>query len=323
MGTPQLLSIVVPCFDEADSIDTFVARLEATLAGLPELRHEVIFVDDGSGDGTLQRLLQLADARPAYTVLELSRNFGKEAALTAGIEAARGDAVVPIDADLQHPPEVIPALVAQWRAGSDVVLARRRNRDAPALDRRATEWFYRLHNRIAECPIPPDVGDFRLLDRSVVDALRQLPERRRFMKGLFAWVGFRQAVVDFDVEPRHAGNSRFDARARLRLAIDGIASFSVAPLRAATWIGASVAALALAHAAWTVGKTLLLGVELPGYASLMSTVLFLGGVQLLCIGLLGEYVGRIYGEAKQRPVYIVRRRHGSGVATGRDDTDAR
>ena len=311
---PKRLSIVVPCFNEAASLPAFIERLQDTLLRLQTFDHELIFVDDGSTDATLALLREYAMRHAGVRVLELSRNFGKEAALTAGIDCASGDAVVPIDADLQHPPELLVQMVALWSAGNDVVLARRRERSGSLLERKATAAFYAIHNRVAECPIPSDVGDFRLLDRQVVEALKALPERRRFMKGLFAWVGFRQASVDFDVEPRAQGRSTFSRRALWSLALEGITSFSTAPLRIATWLGLTIAAMALVHGCWVIFRTLYFGVDVPGYASLLTAVLFLGGVQLLCLGVLGEYVGRTYSEAKQRPIYIVRRRYGHAQA---------
>jgi glycosyltransferase involved in cell wall biosynthesis len=306
------LSVVVPCFNEGAALDAFFPRLEAALAALPEYDHEVICVDDGSVDDTLQVLQRHHVRNPRIQVLELSRNFGKEAALTAGMDAAVGDAVIPIDADLQHPPEAIVAMVGAWEAGSDVVLARRASRaDEPWLLRAAARWFYRLHNRLSEVPIPPDVGDFRLLDRRVVQALRQLPERQRFLKGLYAWVGFRQTTIEVAFAARTQGRSGFPAKARFALALDGITGFSQAPLRIWTYVGTSVALLALVYGSWIVVKTLLFGIETPGYASLLTAVLFLGGVQLLSVGVLGEYIGRIYTEAKQRPLYVVRSRNGA------------
>ena len=242
-------------------------------------------------------------------VIDLSRNFGKEAALSAGLDAARGDAVIPIDADLQDPPELIPALIAQWRNGFEVVLARRVDRDTDTFMKRWTAGlFYRLHNLIGDVRIPENVGDFRLLDRRVADALRALPERCRFMKGMFAWLGFRTAVVDYRRAQRAAGRSKFSGWRLWNLAIEGITGFSTVPLRIWTYIGVAVSFTAFAYAAFIVGRTLLLGADVPGYASLIVIMLFLGGVQLIGIGVIGEYVGRIYLETKQRPVYLVRER---------------
>ncbi len=321
----RCLSIVVPCHNEGAGLDAFFARLEAALAALPQYDYEVVCVDDGSRDDTLAVLCRHAARNPRIAVLELSRNFGKEAALTCGIDAARGDAVVPMDADLQHPPELLPELVRHWVAGSDVVLARRMSRQTDhALYRRGAGLFYALHNRMSDVALPRDVGDFRLMDRMVVDALKRLPERRRFMKGLFAWVGFRQVTVEFPVAERSAGASSFNVRRLWALALEGITSFSTVPLSVFAYCGFAVALLALLGGCWMVVKTLLFGVDVPGYASLLTAVLFLGGVQLMGIGVLGEYIGRIYSEAKQRPVYLVRRRYGlqdgaGGSASGEGD----
>lgn len=307
----RCLSIVVPCFNEAATLDALFLRLEAALAQLPEYSHEIVCVDDGSVDDTLIALQRHRARNRQIQVIELSRNFGKEAALTAGLDLATGDAVIPMDADLQHPPEAIVAMVRAWEAGSDTVLARRTSRATESpMSRAAARWFYRLHNRLSDPSIPPDVGDFRLLDRRVVQALLQLPERQRFMKGLYAWVGFRQTTIEVDFGHRADGHSRFPARARFGLALDGIASFSQAPLRMWTYVGFGVALLSLIYGSWIVIKTLIHGIDMPGYASLLTAVLFLGGVQLLSVGILGEYVGRIYTEAKRRPLYIVRSRNG-------------
>lgn len=305
------LSIVVPCFNESPTLGSFFTRLEQALSALPEYDHEILCIDDGSVDGTLESLHAQRARNPKVEVLELSRNFGKEAALMAGLDAASGDAMVPIDADLQHPPEAIVDMVRAWEAGHDVVLARRISRASdPLLLRTATNGFYRLLNKVSHVRIPADVGDFRLLDRRVVQALKQLPERQRFMKGLYAWVGFRQTAIDVAFDERAEGTSSFAPGARVALALDGLTGFSLAPLRVWTYVGFCVALLAFVSGFWIVTKTLVFGVDLPGYASLLTAVLFLGGVQLLSIGVLGEYVGRTYTESKQRPLYLVRSRNG-------------
>jgi glycosyltransferase involved in cell wall biosynthesis len=305
------LSIVVPCFNEAQGLDTFFARLALVLQELQAYDHEIICIDDGSIDDTLEVLHRHAAQNPRIMILELSRNFGKEAALTAGIDAATGHAVIPLDADLQHPPELITAMVEHWEKGSDIVLARRRSRETDhPFQRFIARGFYRLHNFIAECEIPKDVGDFRLMDRRVVDALKQLPERRRFMKGLFAWVGFKHSEVEFMPEPRKSGKSSFNTRRLWILALEGITSFSTVPLAVWAYMGFTVATAALFYGCWIIIKTLAFGIDVPGYASLLTAILFLGGIQLLGIGILGEYIGRIYSESKQRPIYIVRQRYG-------------
>lgn len=307
----SLISLVVPCHNEADNIPVFLDRTRAVLEKLAEFNYEIIFVNDGSRDATLDILMRAAGEDRRLRVIDLSRNFGKESALTAGIDNARGEAVIPIDADLQHPPEVIPQLIARWQSGYDVVLAERISRLADhSIQRLFSRAFYRIHNSLSECEIPENVGDFRLMDRRVVDALRLLPERRRFMKGIFAWVGFRTTRVKFDVLQRHAGRSSFQGWQLWNLALEGITSFSTVPLRVWTYIGGAISLATLVYAFWMVVRTLLFGIDVPGYASLFSTVLFLGGIQLVGIGVLGEYTGRIYMEVKQRPTYIVRELYG-------------
>jgi glycosyltransferase involved in cell wall biosynthesis len=274
-------------------------------------------VDDGSTDGTLDCLIQASKTRPDLVVVDLTRNFGKEAALTAGLQEAGGDAVIPMDVDLQDPPEVIPRLVAEWEKGFEVVLAKRSDRSSDSfLKRRTAAWFYRIHNLLSEPKIPADVGDFRLLDRKVVDALKTLPERRRFMKGLFAWLGFRTQCIEYTRQPRIAGQTKFSGWKLWNFALEGITSFSTMPLRVWTYIGLAVALAAFAYLSFIIVQTLIHGIAVPGYASLLVTILFLGGVQLIGIGMLGEYIGRIYTESKQRPVYLIRAKFKSGTEFG-------
>jgi glycosyltransferase involved in cell wall biosynthesis len=316
VSAEPVLSLVVPCFNEAAGLASFWARTSDALdaLGLPA---EAVFVDDGSRDATFAVLSALAARDSRVRVVALSRNFGKEVALAAGLDHARGEAVVPIDADLQHPPEVLPELVARWREGHDVVIALRRDRATePMLRKLAADLFHRLFSRIAAVPVPRGAGDFRLMSRPVVDALRRMPERIRYMKGMYAWVGFRTATVAYDVDERAAGRSRFGLVRLWRLAIDGIVSFSSLPLRVSSVLGALFALLALAYGGWLVVRTILHGVDVPGYASLMVVVLFLGGIQLLSLGVIGEYLGRMYDEVKARPLYLVRARLGFP----RDDT---
>ena len=308
---PPVLSLVVPVHDEAANIDAFVARASAALDALA-LPWEIVFVDDGSRDASLVAMLTARERDPRILVVELSRNFGKEIALTAGLDHARGDAVIPIDADLQHPPEVIGALVDGWRAGNDMVVAVRRNAPRDGAPRRMlSSLFYRLFRRMTSIDLPPGAGDFRLLSAPVVRALRNMPERSRFMKGLYAWVGFRYATVPYDVDPRAQGRSSFGIGKLWRLGTDAITSFSAAPLKVASVAGFVIAIAAIVYGGWLVGKTLVLGIDLPGYASTITLVLFLGGLQLLSLGVLGEYVARIYDEVKSRPLYVVRSRHGA------------
>jgi len=303
-----LISIIVPCYNEAEAVQPFYDSITEVFGALPQLRFEVVFVDDGSKDETLAKLMAVVDHDARFRVVELSRNFGKEAALTAAIDHARGDAIIPIDVDLQDPPEVIHHLIAEWQRGADVVLARRVNRQSDSFLKRSTAaLFYRWHNRLSPVKIPPDVGDFRLLDRKAVDALGRLPERQRFMKGLFAWVGFKTAVVDYTRQPRAAGSTKFSGLKLWNLAIEGITSFSAAPLKIWTYVGGVGAIGTLLYAAFIIVRVLVKGIDVPGYASLLVAVLFLGSLQLIGIGVLGEYIGRIYIESKQRPTYLVRR----------------
>ncbi len=301
-----LLSLVVPVFNEQDAVWPFVQRVGAALAGLPRCTYEIVFVDDGSRDATRERLGELVQGDRRIRALLLSRNFGKEAALSAGLDAARGDAVIPLDVDLQDPPELIVQMVARWREGFPVVLARRSDRRSDGMMKRASaNWFYRVHNRLADVPLPDNVGDFRLLDRRVVDVLRTLPENRRFMKGIFAWAGFRTSVIEYVRPQRESGASRFTPWKLWNLALEGITSFSTAPLRIWTYVGSVIALLSIAYALFIVTRVLWTGVDVPGYASLITVVLFLGGLQLIGLGVLGEYIGRTYLEAKRRPVYVI------------------
>lgn len=309
LSTP-LLSLVVPFYNEEAVVAQFFDGVTPALERILGIRFEILCVNDGSRDRTLDALIARAHADPRVRVIDLTRNFGKEAALTAAIFEARGDLIVPFDADLQDPPDVIATLVDTWREGYDVVLARRADRTAdPLLKRWSALWFYRIHNDVADVPIPENVGDFRLFTRSVGDALKALPESCRFMKGLFAWVGFKTAIVDYQRAPRAAGTSKFSGWKLWNLALEGITSFSTLPLRVWTYLGLSVACFALLRALWLVVRTLLYGVDVPGYASLATAVLLLGGIQLIGIGVLGEYVGRIYLESKGRPLYLVRQRY--------------
>lgn len=305
----MLISIVCPFYNEERAAAAFFERLLPVLAGTGE-SFEVVCVDDGSTDRTLDALLAARQACPSIRIVELSRNYGKEAALTAGLDVARGDVAIPIDADLQDPPELIPAFLEKWREGFEVVLARRTTRsDDGAAKRMSAAWYYRIHNAISDLKIPENVGDFRLMDRKVVDALRHLPEHRRFMKGLFAWVGFRTTTLEYRRAPRSAGQSKFDGWRLWNFALDGITAFGTAPLRIWLYLGTFFALLAFAYAAFIVGRTLVYGVDVPGYASLLTIVLLFGGMQLMGLGMLGEYLGRVYMEAKRRPVYIIRNIH--------------
>ena len=306
-----LLSVIVPVKDEEEAITPFVERVGAVLDGLAdeEVRGgwEILFIDDGSEDMTMAAIRAAHGRDPRVRAISLSRNFGKEAALSAGLDHAAGRVVVPIDVDLQDPPEVIGAMVAKWREGYEVVYGVRRNRATDSLPKRLTaDLYYRAHNYLSSDKIPEHAGDFRLLDRSVVDVIRSMPERNRFMKGLFAWGGFRQAAVEYDRVPRQVGKTKFRYWKLWTLALDGITSASTMPLRIWSYIGLVIAFLALVYAVLVIVRTTLFGIDVPGYPSLMVAVLFFGGLQLISLGVLGEYVGRILVEAKQRPIYVVR-----------------
>ncbi|WP_305367248.1 glycosyltransferase family 2 protein [Sphingomonas sp. YR710] len=311
-----LISVIVPVKDEEDAILPFVARVSAILDMLREAdgsaaAWEIIFIDDGSSDATLAAILSANAADPRIQGLSLSRNFGKEAALSAGLDNARGRTVIPIDVDLQDPPEVIGEMLDRWREGHEVVYGVRRNRMTDSLPKRLTaDLYYRAHNWLSMDKIPEHAGDFRLLDRKVVEVIKRMPERNRFMKGLFAWSGFRQTAVEYDRAEREVGTTKFNYWKLWTLAIDGITSASTVPLRVWSYLGGLIALFALFYAVFLMVRTLLFGVDVAGYPSMMVAILFLGGVQLLSLGILGEYVGRILVETKHRPIYIVRQRIG-------------
>ena len=303
-------TLIIPVKDEEEAIGPCLARVVPVLEALNDpmaKSFEIMFVDDGSTDRTLEVIRQANAKDPRVRAISLSRNFGKEAALSAGLDAARGLAVVPLDVDLQDPPEALPNMIAKWRDGFDVVYGVRDNRESDSLPKRLTaDLYYRAHNWLSDDKIPEHAGDFRLLDRKVVDVIRRMPERNRFMKGLFAWAGFKQAAVSYHREERKVGRTKFNYWKLWTLAIDGITSASTVPLRVWSYLGAFVALGALAFACFIIVRTLITGIEVPGYASLMVAILFLGGLQLLSLGVLGEYVGRILTETKGRPLYVVR-----------------
>lgn len=302
-----LITLVVPVFNEEEAIPLFIEEIRKVSLDALHAKLEVLFVNDGSTDATLRilRALQLQESFVGY--IDLSRNFGKEAAMTAGLEHATGDAVIPMDVDLQDPPELIAEMVARWREGAEVVLARRANRDSDTVLKRATaSWFYKVHNWLATPKIPDNVGDYRLMDRKVVGALNRLPESRRFMKGLFAWIGFQTVEISYTRSERVAGQTKFNGWKLWNFAMEGLTSFSTAPLQIWTYIGFSVAIPSLVYAIFIVLRSLVIGTDVPGYASLIVAICFLGGLQLIGIGVLGEYLGRTYLETKKRPVYVVR-----------------
>jgi glycosyltransferase involved in cell wall biosynthesis len=307
-GSAPTLSVIAPVKNEEDAVAPFVERVSAVLDKVTDRgQWEILFVDDGSTDETIAAIAAAHFREPRVRAISLSRNFGKEAAITAGLDHACGDAVVPMDVDMQDPPEVLVEMVAKWREGYEMVFGVRRNRASDSLPKRLTaDLYYRAHNRISKDKIPINAGDFRLLDRKVVDAIRTLPERNRFMKGLFAWAGFRQTAVEYDREERSVGATKFNYWQLWTLALDGITSTSTVPLRVWSYLGALIAVFALAFAIFLTVDTMIFGNPVPGYASIMVSVLFLGGVQLISLGVLGEYVGRILTETKQRPLYVVR-----------------
>ncbi|KZX57129.1 glycosyl transferase family 2 [Halioglobus sp. HI00S01] len=305
----QTLTAVVPVYNEAEVLDAFHARLTAALAGL-DLGCRVLYVDDGSDEACAVRLRELAHEHDNVGLLVLSRNFGKEVAISAGLDHAEGDAVILIDADLQDPPELIATFVEQWRAGYDVVYGQRTERRGDSRLKRATAAvYYRVLNALSEVEIPQDVGDFRLLSRRAVDALNALPERHRYMKGLYAWIGFSQAAVPYVREARASGSSKWSYWRLWNFAMEGITSFSTLPLKVATYLGMLVSSLSFMYGLYMLVKTLIWGNPVPGYPSLIVIVLFLGGVQLMCLGVIGEYLARTYTESKGRVLYLTREYH--------------
>lgn len=298
------ISLVVPVFNEEDAIPIFY---QAVRKELPEYEVEIVFINDGSKDSTESIINALAVSDPLVKPLSFTRNFGKEPALFAGLEHATGDAVIPIDVDLQDPIEVIPQLIAKWQEGADVVLAKRTDRSTDGhMKRKTAEWFYRLHNKISSPKIEENVGDFRLMSRETVEHIKLLAERNLFMKGILSWVGGRVGVVEYTRAERVAGTTKFNGWKLWNLALEGITSFSTFPLRMWTYIGLMVAGLAFVYGAWMIFDTMVFGNPVRGYPSLLVSILFLGGIQLIGIGVLGEYIGRIYIETKQRPRYLLK-----------------
>ncbi|MCB8889204.1 glycosyltransferase family 2 protein [Vreelandella malpeensis] len=301
----SLLSLIVPVFNEEESIAPFLEIIDKELSTL-DLELEVLFVDDGSTDRTFEKIVLAAEKDQRVKYLKLSRNFGKEAAMTAGIDHACGDAVVPMDVDLQDPPALIHEFVRYWREGYDTVYGMRASRKEDGRRKRASAgMFYRVFNRLSHTTIPPNAGDYRLISRRVIDIIKNMPERNRFMKGIFAWPGFSSIGVEYDRPARHAGETKWNYWKLWNFALDGLTSFSTWPLRVWSYVGGVIALLSLIYMVFIILRTLVLGVDWPGYASLMSAVLFFGSIQLISIGVLGEYIGRLYIESKKRPVYIV------------------
>ncbi|GMR05875.1 MAG: glycosyltransferase family 2 protein [Gammaproteobacteria bacterium] len=301
----MLLSVIVPTYNEEDVIKSFYQKLAYVLDS-PHNDTEMIFVNDGSHDSTMEILLQLKEVDSRIIIVDLSRNFGKEIAMTAGLDYCKGDAVVIIDADLQDPPEIIPELVQKWQAGYDVVYAKRISRKGEsALKKLTSKAFYRVIKRVSHVPIPEDTGDFRLMSRRAVNALNSLRERNRYMKGLFAWIGYSQTEVLYHRDPRYAGESKWSYLSLWDLAIEGITSFTVAPLKLSTYLGLLTATGAFIYGLWIIIKTVIYGDPVAGFPTMMVVILFLGGVQLLALGIIGEYLGRIFSESKQRPLYLI------------------
>ena len=299
------ISIVCPCYNEQEVLTEFTQTISDILSET-NYTYEILFINDGSKDNTLTVLNTLASGNKHLRVINLSRNFGKESALTAGIDRARGEVIIPIDADLQDPPELIHDFLREWKKGYDVVVAKRVDRSSDSFAKKVTaSLFYKFHNKIAKVEVPDNVGDFRLITRKVVNAIQLLPENQRFMKGIFSWVGFNTSVVEYIRQPRAAGETSFNGWRLWNFALEGITSFSTAPLRVWLYLGVLVSSFAFFYGSSIILKTLIYGVDIPGYASLLSIVLFLGGIQLIGLGVMGEYIGRLYMESKRRPVYIV------------------
>lgn len=314
---PPVLSVLVPAYNEADNIGPFLARLIPAMEALGR-SFEIVLIDDGSSDATWARWLAASAADPRLRGVRFSRNFGKEIAIAAALDHAQGEAAILIDADLQHPPEVIAHFVREWEAGHDVVYGVRQDRETDsALRKNLTHLFYKLFRTFGEIPLPEGAGDFRLMDRKVVRALRQLGERARFSKGLYAWVGFRSKGVPFTVAERAAGESKFSFRKLFRFAFDGITSFSTLPLQLWTHAGILISVPALATAIFFLIRTMIYGTDVPGYASLIVSVMFFSGVQMISLGVIGGYIGRIFAEVKRRPLYIVAEESGPDVAPER------
>lgn len=305
-----MISILCPCYNEEKAIPVFIRRITEIISKIPE-QFEIVFVNDGSTDSTLELLRKYQADDSRMKVVDFSRNFGKEAALTAALDYSSGDAVIPIDVDLQDPPELIAEMIAKWHEGYEVILARRADRSSDSWPKRfSAKMFYKIHNAISTPNIPENVGDFRLMDRAVIEALKQCRESYRYMKGLFAWAGFRTFTLDYARRPRTEGTTKFNVWRLWKLALEGITSFSIAPLTIWLYFGSVTAMGAFAYLVYIFIKTVIYGVEVPGYASTLCLILFFGGLQLMSIGIIGEYLGRTYMESKRRPIYIVRKVYG-------------
>lgn len=300
-----LISLICPCYNEEKVVELFLKEINIVLDDIGK-SYEIVFINDGSSDDTLTKLLQAKEKYKNIRIINLSRNFGKEAALTAGLDHVQGELIIPMDVDLQDPPELIKDFIVHWENGSDVVLAKRVDRSTDSFAKRmSAKLFYRFNNKISKVTIPENVGDYRLITRKVLKALQQLPESERFMKGLFAWVGFKTSVVEYKRDARIAGDTSFSGWKLWNLALEGITGFSTFPLKVWLYVGFIVSLISFLYGSVIIFKTIFLGIDMPGYASTMTTILFLGGIQLIGIGVLGEYIGRIYMESKRRPTYII------------------
>ena len=305
-----LISIVTPLFNEESVVDLYYKELTQVIQKLKEYAFEVILIDDGSTDETLNKLLQISKNDQRIRVIELSRNFGKEAALTAGIDLASGEATILMDADLEHSPETIVKMLDEWNKGFDIVLAQREDRSNESIIKRfTTKIFYKLFNRLSDIKIPTDVGEFRLMNRASINAVKSMPERERFMRGILSWVGFKHSIVSFKVETRDKGRTKFSRSKLWNFAIDGLVSFSDIPLRIWSYLGITAMFISLFFIIVIIIRTLLFGQTISGYPTIMVTIVFFGGIQLFSIGIIGEYLSRTYLESKKRPIYIVKKEH--------------
>lgn len=310
VGGDALISIVIPCYNESANIDPLLGCLIPVLEET-RMEWEIVFINDGSEDDTLLRLVSARKKNPRIRIISLSRRFGKEVALTAGLINSQGNAVIPMDADLQHPPEVIHDMLAKWRAGYEVVYAVRQQRHEGSLVRRwLVKSFYWFFDRLTGMQLPHEAGDFRLMDRSVVDIINQMPERNRFMKGIYAWVGFRQTGIPYVQESRSFGKSKWGIKHLLNLAFDGLTAFSNIPLRIAGGVGLLIAGGSFSYMVFRLVRAAIVGIDVPGYESTLVIILFMGGVQLITLGIMGDYIGRVFDEVKQRPLFIVREKYG-------------
>ena len=310
MTITKSISIIVPFYNEYDNLAILHTALRSVIASMQHPYHwEILYVDDGSTDGSADWLIAQREHDPTIALVQLSRNFGKERALSAGIDYCQSDAAIFIDADMQDPPEIIPQLIEPWQNGdADIVYAKRISRKGESwLKKASAKLFYKIIARLTSFPIPQNAGDFRLMSRETIDQLKKMREQTRFMKGLFAWVGYRQKEILYHRNPRHKGRSKWNYRKLWQLSLEGITSFSIAPLKVASYVGIIAVLFAMTYATIIIYRTLVYGTDVPGYPSLMVTVLFMGGAQMLTIGILGEYIGRIFSEVKQRPLYLTKR----------------